>query len=881
MKRILAFLLCALTLCLAVADEVMKVRYVTVEKTDGTSTKYDVSQVDSIYFGADQSLNVVYGGVLVQTVSASDLKQVTFDEEDVVVPEGTEVQITWNGSEVKVVNPFASSGVTITTNGGDVQINSTTSDEIEYVLDGESSDGSLKIYSAKKYQLTLKGLSLTNPTGAAINSQSKKKMELKAQKGYENTLTDGSTYSDGVDGEDMKGCVFSEGQIIVKGAGTLTVNGNYKHGICSDDYVNIENSTLTVTSASDAIHANDSVNILGGTIILKPQNDGIDCEGPVTLNLDDDSKLDITVTGDDNSGVKSDSIVKVLAGNTIITVKGNGAKGVKSDGTIDIEGGTLDITNSGGTYDDSSEDDSSSSTDEKSYKVYVTLPQNGGGMGGMSTGAWTSVYLYKSDGTLVQKLSSAVTISTGTQSATFYYYDFKAADSGTYYFQSDNYTSRGGSGTYTIKSGTFTGPTSGSNVYYTISNSYSTSGSTRTYSITNTTSTWANGGTSTAEGDLSSAHCIKGDTQVLINGGDITLTVTGQAGKAISSDDDITVNAGNITIKNTGAGLTSGSTNYSAKGFTSDNTINLIGGTISVSVSGAGGKGIKCDGQLVIGSKATGEGPTLTVTTTGSSLGSSGSTGGGFGPGGGGEQSGGSSAKAIKAQGTIYIYGGNMTVGTASDGAEGLESKTAIYIEGGTNYFKCYDDCINSNGCIFFNGGNTICYGTGNDAVDSNAGKTGAITIGNGNVFAFSTKGSPEEGLDCDNNSYIQITGTGIAISAGASQGGGSSSSTISNAKQGYAFVTSTISYTSGRYYTLADASGNNLVTYSFPASCSSTLALFTATGMVNGSTYNVKYSTTKPTDATTVVGGGSGQAGLYIGSSATGTTSVTSFTAK
>ena len=359
------------------------------------------------------------------------------------------------------------------------------------------------------------------------------------------------------------------------------------------------------------------------------------------------------------------------------------------------------------------------------------------------------------------------------------------------------------------------------------------------------------------------------------NEGTLTITASGQAGRGITAT-NITTNGGTLKITNSGAGVQGSSDNYTAKGLKADTSIKLNAGDITITMSGTGGKGIKSAGTYTQGT-SDGNGPTLKVTTTGSSLGGSTSGGGGF-PGGGGpgqESSGGSSAKGIKVQGTIYLYGGTSEVYTSTDGAEGMESKTAIYVQGGKHYFKCYDDCMNSSGKIFFNGGVTVCYGYGNDAVDSNAGTTGAITIGNGVVFAYTTKGSPEEGLDCDNNSYIQVTGTGIAISAGGAQGGGSSSSSISNAAQGYAFVTSSISYATGRYYTLADSSGSNLVTYSFEGSCSSSLALFTATGMTKDNTYTVKYSTSAPTDASTA------WHGLYLGSSAKGTTSVTSFTAK
>ena len=190
----------------------------------------------------------------------------------------------------------------------------------------------------------------------------------------------------------------------------------------------------------------------------------------------------------------------------------------------------------------------------------------------------------------------------------------------------------------------------------------------------------------------------------------------------------------------------------------------------------------------------------------------------------------GTSSKAIKAMNIVNINGGDLTVTTQTDGAEGVEGKQGVNINGGKLYLKCYDDCINSGGKIFFNGGTTVCWSNG-------------------------TKGSPEEGFDCDNNSYIVVTG-GIAVSAGGSQGGGmgSSSSSIGSASQGYYLGSSPSSYSSSRYYTLCSTDGTAICTYKFEANCSNSLSLLTAPNLGKGSV-TVKYGTSKPTACSDSVG--------------------------
>ena len=80
---------------------------------------------------------------------------------------------------------------------------------------------------------------------------------------------------------------------------------------------------------------------------------------------------------------------------------------------------------------------------------------------------------------------------------------------------------------------------------------------------------------------------------------------------------------------------------------------------------------------------------------------------------------------------------------------KGLKAKVPFTVNGGDVSVYSYDDCMNASKSIVINGGNIYCYSSGNDGVDSN----GTLTITGGTIVSIGTT-SPEEGFDCDQNTF-------------------------------------------------------------------------------------------------------------------------------
>lgn len=296
------------------------------------------------------------------------------------------VTITFSETGVTVI-PNMVSGVTISVRDNTHVIVNSTIGKVQYIVKGKCSDGSIKFYSTKKFQLMLGGLDLTNNNGPAINIQTGKTIYFTIGAGTTNNLCDGSTYAEptvtGGKAEDQKGTLFAEGQMIFNGTGTLNITSLGGHGICSDDYLRIRSGKINILSAvKDGFHTNELFRV-GRTASQRPEisvsceGDAIDCgkgnvlieAGILTLNSageaikvsNEDANLTVSASATINGGLiniytseAKSSAIKcegdyVQNGGVVrAQTEGDGSKIINCDGSMSLLAGELTGIATGG-----------------------------------------------------------------------------------------------------------------------------------------------------------------------------------------------------------------------------------------------------------------------------------------------------------------------------------------------------------------------------------------------------------------------------------------------------------------------------------------------------------------------------------------------------
>ncbi len=335
-----------------------------------------------------QTLNVVVGDVTyaVPAAQAGDMTYANGDSltilgrgffvnditkmyVDNTAVEDNTVAVAYSGAQAKVVIAGnIARYVTATVDGAHVsifqseEVSESTCGEIIYSLSGSSTDGEFYMEGTYKASVELRGLTLTNTNGAAINIQDGKRIELSVKKDTENTLTDGASGS-------QKGCLVCKGHLELKGKGVLNIYGNVAHGIYAKEYVEMKNCTVNVLSAvKDGLNCNQYFLMESGALnISGVADDGIQVSykddtdreaedtGSITVS---GGTINVTTTGTATKGLKADGDITVAGGEITVVTSGGGkwdtddnktkaASCLSADGKVQIDGGTLQLTSSG------------------------------------------------------------------------------------------------------------------------------------------------------------------------------------------------------------------------------------------------------------------------------------------------------------------------------------------------------------------------------------------------------------------------------------------------------------------------------------------------------------------------------------------------------
>lgn len=319
-----------------------------------------------------------------------------------------------------------------------------------------------------------------------------------------------------------------------------------------------------------------------------------------------------------------------------------------------------------------------------------------------------------------------------------------------------------------------------------------------------------------AEAAKNAIHA-KGDKDdamgVFVAGGLIHANVSSTAGKCIKTDLNVDVTGGKLLLN------TSGDAEYdaddkdtsSAACIKADGYVSISGGEHVLKSTGTGGKGINADGEVNVAG-----GKTIVTTNGGKFYYSSDLT---------------SSPKGVKADGDITVSDGSLCIYVlgASDGSEGLESKSTINVSGGDIYSYAYDDAVNASTAINVSGGKIYAYSSTNDGIDSN----GSITISGGVVIGIGASGA-ESGIDCDASNNFRINGGTVIGMGGTMQSSPSTSSTQCSV------VYNGISLAKNTLLCVLDESNSTILTFKSPRTVNAATLFFTTPDILSNKTYIV-----------------------------------------
>ena len=334
-----------------------------IYNSDGTIKTCKISEVDSINFSINMLDMLLYKNGDNSTFSVAAIDSIIFkkvvntgddnqggneddnngddnngDDNQGDTPNDTissVVYVEFNGTTATVRHEIDSENFVVTIEGADVSIVTTASIEnIQYNLSGQTADGSFSLESDSEFDIVLNGVEITSSSKVPLNLSKKVERDIIVAEGTTNILTD-NTDSDG------KSVINTKGATNIKGAGSLTVNANKKHGISSDYDINVNDVTLVINHNAKSSKGLKS----DANIILDNANVTIVSSG--TLELEE---LDLGYDPSYCTAIGADGNFDMLGGELNVTLPESNVagRGIKVDGNISIFDGYINIVSHGG-----------------------------------------------------------------------------------------------------------------------------------------------------------------------------------------------------------------------------------------------------------------------------------------------------------------------------------------------------------------------------------------------------------------------------------------------------------------------------------------------------------------------------------------------------
>ena len=284
--------------------------------------------------------NTTTGSAITASKVAVSLASGSTTTDSATATENGKTSITVSGDNISIKgNGATSTGKTIT-----------ISEAGSYQLSGSMEEGQIKINTDGEVKLILDQFSITNSKDAPIVNE-KGTVQILLKENTENKVADrrsakedtdsgaeksGSKTDDTNASTDFDAAIYSEGDLLLGGQGSLTVEGGYEDGIHSKTALTMESGTYEITASHHGLNGKKTLTVKDGTYGITTVEDALHSKGDVSV---ENGKMTI-LAGDD--ALHADQTLTVKNGTIDIQKSNEGLEGI----TVNVEGGDISIQSS-------------------------------------------------------------------------------------------------------------------------------------------------------------------------------------------------------------------------------------------------------------------------------------------------------------------------------------------------------------------------------------------------------------------------------------------------------------------------------------------------------------------------------------------------------